>query len=81
MGFPSIQILSSCDTFIPGEAVSPLTVILSSSASLSASLLEQTPASLKNFIDSDFFVHYFIIYFFPGVRNAYFPCILQAGIV
>lgn len=49
-GLPSIQILSSCDTFIPGEAVSPLTVIRSSSASLSASLLEQTPASLKNLL-------------------------------
>ena len=47
IGFPSIQILAPGDTFVPAGTASPSTVIRPSSVSLSASLLEQTPASLK----------------------------------
>lgn len=45
-----MQTLSTDDTFIPVRAVCPLTVIRPSCVSLSASLLEQTPASLKNLL-------------------------------
>lgn len=47
IGFPSMQISSSGKIFSPVETTVPRTVTRPASVSLSASLLEQTPASLK----------------------------------
>lgn len=76
-----MQIWSFIDIFIPVGTAFPLTVTLPASVSLSASLLEQTPASLKYLLILIFSSIVLLYIFSLRFATGYFPCILPPGIV